>query len=162
MAKWQRILLVAENCSRQIPTDRLEEQTAADGGRPVRQLGFHVFSIGEAFLEVTDGALYAAALFLKPVPAEIQTGGDIADYGSLVRARLENWWSTHDRTSLERTTATYYGMRTLGYLLERCTWHSAQHTRQLLALLDRWHTQPRISLESGDLEGLPLPVGVWE
>jgi hypothetical protein len=47
-------------------------------------------------------------------------------------------------------------------LFERSTWHSAQHTRQLIAVLERFGIEPDFRLTSDDLAGLPLPEGLWE
>jgi hypothetical protein len=47
-------------------------------------------------------------------------------------------------------------------LLERSTWHSAQHTRQLIAVLERFNIEPDGRLTPEDLDGLPLPAGLWE
>lgn len=46
-------------------------------------------------------------------------------------------------------------------LLERSAWHSAQHARQLMAVLERFGIEPNGSLTAADLAGLPLP-GLWE
>jgi hypothetical protein len=50
----------------------------------------------------------------------------------------------------------------LSVLLERCAWHSAQHTRQLQFLLSRMGIEPDQPLTAEDLKGLPLPEKVWE
>jgi len=47
-------------------------------------------------------------------------------------------------------------------LFERSTWHSAQHTRQLTAVLERFGIEPNGRLSAEDLAGLPLPEGLWE
>ena len=39
----------------------------------------------------------------------------------------------------------------------RATWHSAQHCRQLVAVLERMGIQPDRPLTKADLAGLPLP-----
>jgi len=50
----------------------------------------------------------------------------------------------------------------LHQLFERSTWHSAQHTRQLIAILERFGIEPNQPLATEDLAGLPLPEGLWE
>jgi hypothetical protein len=47
-------------------------------------------------------------------------------------------------------------------LFERSTWHSAQHARQLLAVLDRLGIEPDGRLTKEDLAGLPLPERLFE
>jgi hypothetical protein len=57
---------------------------------------------------------------------------------------------------------TYYGLQPLHHLLERCTWHSAQHARQIIAVLERFGVAPNGPLTARDYAGLPLPAGLWE
>jgi hypothetical protein len=47
-------------------------------------------------------------------------------------------------------------------VFERVTWHSAQHCRQLVAVLERVGIQPDGPLTASDLAGLPLPERLWE
>jgi hypothetical protein len=47
-------------------------------------------------------------------------------------------------------------------VFERSTWHSAQHARQLVALLERFGIKPERPLTSEELAGLPLPERLWE
>jgi len=53
-------------------------------------------------------------------------------------------------------------MQPLHLLYERSTWHSAQHTRQLAAVLERFNITPDKPLTKEDLAGLPLPERLWE
>ena len=47
-------------------------------------------------------------------------------------------------------------------VFERVTWHSAQHCRQMVAVLERMGIQPDGPLTASDLAGLPLPERLWE
>ena len=47
-------------------------------------------------------------------------------------------------------------------MFERSTWHSAQHVRQLGAVLERFGIPPEGRLTKEDLQGLPLPERIWE
>jgi len=47
-------------------------------------------------------------------------------------------------------------------VLERTTWHSAQHTRQLMMVLNKLDIKPDGPLLTDDLSGLPLPDQVWD
>ena len=47
-------------------------------------------------------------------------------------------------------------------VFERVTWHSAQHCRQLVPVLERMGIQPDRLLTASDLAGLPLPERLWE
>ena len=46
--------------------------------------------------------------------------------------------------------------------MERCTWHSAQHARQIMALLERFGIAPDGPLTAADYAGLPMPAALWE
>ena len=46
--------------------------------------------------------------------------------------------------------------------MERCTWHSAQHARQIIAVLEGFGIKPDRPLSQEDYAGLPMPVGLWE
>ncbi len=50
----------------------------------------------------------------------------------------------------------------LRHVLERCTWHSAQHVRQIIAVLERLGIAPEKPLTAQDYAGLPMPRGLWE
>jgi hypothetical protein len=47
-------------------------------------------------------------------------------------------------------------------VFERSTWHSAQHSRQLADVLERYKIQPDGKLTAQDLAGLPLPERLYE
>jgi hypothetical protein len=57
---------------------------------------------------------------------------------------------------------TSYGEQELHEVFERSTWHSAQHVRQLGAVLERFGIPPEGRLTKEDLQGLPLPERIWE
>jgi len=46
--------------------------------------------------------------------------------------------------------------------MERCTWHSAQHARQIVSLLEGFGIVPNGPLTQEDYAGLPMPAGLWE
>jgi hypothetical protein len=57
---------------------------------------------------------------------------------------------------------TYFGRKTIHVVLERTTWHSTQHTRQLGMVLRMLDIRPEDPLTPADLAGLPLPENVWD
>ena len=66
---------------------------------------------------------------------------------------------THD---YERSVETYFGFASLHYILERTTWHIAQHLRQLSNLMCEIDTSIMPEIEIKLLDGLPIPVEVWD
>ena len=162
--KWPVVLRAVQRYIRQVPTARLGERVIDNRDRSIRLMGHHVFRIAEAFLEtVVDGVEYSAQLANQaPASGTFATGDEIAVYGEGVIARLPQWWDTLADKSCEGKVKTFFGMQPVAALFERSTWHSAQHARQLAAVLDRFGIEPNGRLTKEDLAGLPLPEGLWE
>jgi hypothetical protein len=157
-------LRVEQSHVRQLPDARLTERVIDNRDRSIRLMAHHVFRIGEAFLEtVVDGVEYAVQLAnVPPADGAFMSSEEIAQYGDSVRERLQRWWNGLDDTSCTVQVKTFFGMQPMHMLLERSTWHSAQHTRQLAAVLERCGIPPRAHLTRELLAGLPLPERLWE
>ncbi len=159
-----RLDLVLETATRlieQFPQARLADKLL-NRDRSYRVLCHHVFRISEAFLENLDGeTLTYEMLTLEPGP-EIATIADITGYGGGVRARFNAWWAAcADREGVE-PVETYFGRQTMHEVLERTTWHTAQHVRQLAMALEMQEITPDRPLDAAALAGLPLPEAVWD
>ena len=162
--KWVLVLRAVQRYIRQVPAARLDERVIDNRDRSIRLMGHHVFRIAEAFLETTvDGVEYSAQLANQP-PADgtFTTGPEIAAYGDGVNKRLQQWWDGLADKSCEGKVKTFFGLQPIHALFERSTWHSAQHARQLAAVLERFGIEPEVRLTKEDLAGLPLPEGLWE
>lgn len=162
VAKWQVILAAAQRFVRQLPDAHMEERAIANRDRSIRYMAFHVFRIAEAFLEVTEGAELSVELPNVPPGENVRTGAAIAEYGAAVQARLAQWWQATADRECSGKVPTYYGLQPLRDVLERSTWHSAQHARQLTAVLERYGIAADRPLTDADLAGLPMPAGLWE
>jgi hypothetical protein len=164
MTKWTAVLGAAQRYVCQLPNERLLERAIDNRDRSIRLLTHHIFRIGEAFLEVAiDGAEYRLQLANVPPPdGTFLTGREIAAYGDEILDRLRTWWEQLSDKSCHQKIKTFYGPQPAHQLLERSTWHSAQHTRQLSAVLERFQIAPNGPLTSEHLAGLPLPAGLWE
>lgn len=163
--KWNVALRAAQRYMRQFPTARINESAVENRERPIRILGQHVFYIAEAYLKaVTEKIEYSPANTNVPPADEqkYQTGAEIAQYGEDVIARLNAWWDTSKNTSFAQKVPTSYGEQDLHEVFERSSWHSAQHVRQLGAVLERFGITPDGRLTAEDLKGLPLPERIWE
>lgn len=162
--KWILVLRAAQRYMRQIPAERLNERVIDNRDRSIRLMGHHVFRIGEAYLEtVIDGVEYwVQHANVPPKDGTFTTGEEFVRYGDDVIARLQKWWDGLADKSCRQSLKTYYGMQPMHQLFERSTWHSAQHARQLLAVLDRLGIEPDGRLTKEDLAGLPLPERLWE
>ena len=164
MTKWTTVLRAAQRYIRQMPADRLGERAIDNRDRSLRLLSHHIFRIGEAFLETAiDGVEYRTDnANVRPAEGTCGTAEEITAYGDAIIERLENWWSCLEDRSCRQPVKTFYGKPPMHQLFERSTWHSAQHTRQLIAVLERFGIEPQGRLTAEDLAGLPLPEGLWE
>ncbi len=159
--KLDLVLAAAERLVQQIPPKHLEDKLP-NRDRSYRVLAHHIFRIPEAFLDLTDGvALTHESLIVAPGPEHENTEG-IAAYGRAVRSRLQAWWSASADHDGRRLVPTYWGEQPLHDVLERTTWHSAQHVRQIMMVLEGLGIEPEQALTAEDLAGLPLPEKVWD
>ena len=163
-AKWVNVLRAAQRYITQIPDERFAERVIHNRDRSIRLMSHHIFRIAEAFLETAiDGVEYwLNNANVPPAEGTCTTGGDIVGYGDEMIARLEAWWNRLEDKSCRQKVKTFYGTPPMHQLFERSTWHSAQHTRQLIAVLERFDIEPNRRLIAEDLAGLPLPEGLWE
>lgn len=157
------VLAAAARLVRQLPPDRLGEDMRGRK-RSLRQLSYHIFRIAEAFLEATIEAGETLTLdhLNATIPDDMQSTAEIADYGAAVRRRLRDWWDDETDRACMRTASTYWGAHPLHHVLERTTWHPAQHVRQIAAWLDEAGIAPDGPLSAADLAGLPLPEKVFD
>jgi len=162
--KWVLVLRALQRYVRQMPTERINENVIENRQRSIRLLAHHAFRIAEAYLEtVIDGKEYAVQhANVPPKDGTHLTGKEIADYGEGVIERLQKWWDQVPDKSLAVKIKTYYGMQPMAMVFERSTWHSAQHARQLIHVLERFGIEPDGRLTPQDLAGLPLPERLFE
>ena len=163
MDKWLRVLDAAQRHVVQFPPERLAGRATPGRDRSIHALACHVYQIPEAFLEAVEhGNPELAQHYNAPPPAGVRTPEQIRDFGGAITRRLAAWWARLPDKSCRQTVATYYGDRPLHELLERSTWHSAQHVRQLISVLEGFGIAPDGPLTAQDYAGLPMPAGLWE
>jgi hypothetical protein len=161
-SRYDSILESAQALVRQMPADKLGERVIPNRPRLLRPFLHHIFRIGESFLIAYEGNAYTNTLANTEPPEALQTPEQIAQYGQQVRDRLTAWWEKNTDHTLEKKIETYYGIQSAHDVFERTTWHSAQHTRQLVVVLERIGIAPAAPLRTDQLQGLPLPEGIWE
>jgi hypothetical protein len=164
VARWLDVLRTAQRLVRQLPDNAMTERVIPNRDRSIRLLTHHVFRIGEAFLETAiDNADYAIQTAnVPPKEGTYTKGSEVAQYGEQVISRIDAWWKGLTDKSGQQKLPTFYGPQPLHQLLERSTWHSAQHARQLAAVLERYGITPDKPLTPEQLQGLPLPERLWE
>jgi glutaredoxin len=129
---------------------------------PPRGIGHHVFRIAEAYLEAVETPCELTYEMTMRGTYEVKPGDDVISYGEGIRARLNAWWQANAGRDFSVMVPTYYGEQTLHEVLERTTWHSAQHTRQLIVMVESFGLAPDQPLTPADLAGLPLPEKAWD
>jgi hypothetical protein len=161
--KWLDVLRAAQRHARQLPAAQLGERAVESRDRSIRDLACHIYQIPDAFLQaVENGVGNLTSIYNAPPPADVVSTDKIRGYGKRIENRLERWWAGLADKSCRQTVKTYYGERPLHELLERCTWHSAQHARQIIAVLERLGIKADGPLTEADYAGLPMPKGLWE
>jgi hypothetical protein len=159
-ARLDRILESTQRLLTVIPGDRLGWKPP-ERDRSLRDLAFHVFRLAVAFADGMDLGEFPEGWLQEKAPEALGDGAAIARYGALVRGRLAGWFAGAADSEYDRVVAVYYGPQTGHDLLERTTWHAAQHLRQLYALCERLGVTPPDPLPTDAFKGLPLPDALW-
>jgi DinB superfamily len=155
-----RILECTESLLAAIPDDRMEWKPP-QRDRTIRDLGYHVFRLSLAFPDGMDLGRLPEEWLQEKTPPDLADGAAIARYGALVRGRLGGWFEGAGAGEFRRVIDVYYGPQGGHELLERTTWHAAQHLRQLYAMADVIGVAPPEAMPSAAFEGLPLPASLW-
>ena len=152
------ILAAAQRALRQVPPEHLEMR-APDRDRSIRQLGFHIFRLSAAFRDTREQGHFPEEWLLEDPPAAMNDGAAIAAYGETIRGRLAHWFRRPGWC--DGSVSTYYGGQSAHELMERTTWHAAQHLRQLYWFIGKMGVTLEAPLTDDDLKGLPFPSAVW-
>jgi len=153
----------AQRLFAQIPDDKLGQQLP-NRPRSYAQLAYHIFNIADAFLEhEVQGLPLKEGAYNRVPPPEMKTKEQILDYGRNVLSGIETWWHGPGQTaSFDAKASVYYGNVTLHDYLERTTWHSGQHVRQLMMVLGMLGIAPDRPIGKEIFDGLPMPDKVWD
>jgi hypothetical protein len=155
-----RVLAAAETLVRGWPAPALD-YTPPERARTVRDLAYHVFRLAQAFADAMDRGELPEHWLGETAPPDMGDGRALAGYGALVRGQLQGWFEGAERTEFARVIRVFYGPQSGHELLERTTWHAAQHLRQLYELAGRLGLTPPAPLPADALAGLPLPDAIW-
>jgi hypothetical protein len=160
--RWQTILRTGQGIVRQFPSGCLDERVHEARDQSIRHMGYHALRIGDAFLATAiDGVEDWVKVSMEMPPSELAGMEDVARYGDGVVERLQRWWGGQADKSCSRSVKTSTGVQSLHEFLERQTWHSAQHIRQLTWRLERMGIEPAAPLSAEQLAGLPIPQAIW-
>jgi glutaredoxin len=163
---YRRLVAIQEAAARlfaQIPEARTREQLP-NRPRSYAELTYHIFNIADAWLEheVKGQRLEEGAYNRVPPPGEDDKAHVLA-YGQKILGDLQAWWDTSGKTAdYARRADVYYGEVNLHEYLERTTWHSGQHVRQLVMVLGMLGIAPDNPPGPEVFDGLPMPEKVWD
>ena len=125
--------------------------------RTVWNLVEHMCEIACVYQRVVEGAsafdAAAADAVVTGASTDVQLHSSISSLTSKLSAESPDY---------EKRIETYFGSASLHYVLERCTWHIAQHLRQLTSLMRDIDTSIMPEIEVKLLDGLPIPLEVWD
>jgi hypothetical protein len=160
VSRYHRVLDAAVRYVGQIPPARLHD-TLPHRDRSYLALGNHLVQIAVDFLSVTRGAALTGRLAESVPETELEPPALMAAAAQAKRG-LADWLAAADSAELASPVVTYFGSQTLHQVLERAVWHSAQHGRQLMMVLQRLGISPDGPLTDEDFAGLPMPEEVWD
>ncbi|MFM0740590.1 hypothetical protein PQQ51_25390, partial [Paraburkholderia xenovorans] len=163
MERWRYVLVTARGLIAQIPQERLEQP--AYPGRQQRalcELTYHIFQIPDAFLQAVQHGLKDTRDVSDAIFDHLKTVSDVLGYADSVIERLDTWWADqHDKTCAFRIE-TYYGEQDAEQVIERNTWHTAQHARQLDSVVGAEMSNAHGRIDPTKFDGLPMPQALWQ
>ena len=159
-ARLDRILETTQALIAAMPDEHLDHRPP-QRDRTLRELAFHVVSPRPRVRRRHGHGPLPRGWLQETAPADLIDGPSVARYGALVRGRLAGWFEGAGAGEYARVIDVYYGPQSGHDLLERTTWHAAQHLRQLYALAAELGVRPSRPLPTADFEGLPLPTSLW-
>lgn len=163
MERWFVFLDAARAQIAQIPPEKMEVRPVPDRDRSVKELAYHIFQVPHCFIEsVVNGVEDWTIRCTTPVPPSVRNSRDILDYADAQSASLQGWWSALAERDCRWPVATHYGIHPAHELMERQTWHSGQHARQLQAVLESFAVPLTRTIGPDAYRGLPMPTGLWE
>jgi glutaredoxin len=157
----ERLLAAASRYTAQLPDGVLETLLPGRADRAGADLAYHVPMIVAGFLAAAAGGCLNFEYFERRPSGTDRLRPALVAAQRAVALRFADWWRA-SAAALPAEVDTYYGRRALATVLERTAWHVAQHARQLESLVRGTGQAPDGALGSAELDGLPLPEGLWD
>lgn len=157
------IQAAAQRLFAQIPDAKLGQQLP-NRPRSYAQLAYHIFNIADAWLEHEVQVLpLREGAYGRVPPPDMTSKAQVLAYGQGVSDGLHAWWNGAGQTTdFTRRANVYFGDVSLHEFLERTTWHSGQHVRQLTMVLGLLGIEPDRAPSREVFDGLPMPDKVWD
>ena len=161
VARIESLLAAATRYTEQLPDVALETLLPGRADRAGIDLAFHIPTILAGFLDAARGGSLRFDYFERRPESDARTCAAVTARQRELAAQFKSWWKS-DGAALPALLDTYYGRKPTQGVLERTAWHIAQHTRQLESLVRGAGRDPEGPLGPAELEGLPLPDGLWD
>ena len=161
----ERLVPAALRFAGQLPTDCHDRQIP---GRNRTYLGLanHIVAHVEMFLTLAGGAAFTLdgvdEDVLRGLERHIDPPHRLGVRAGEATSRLRDWLAAAASEDLDRVVPTFFGDQTVHTLLAGCAYSVAQHTRQLMAVLESLGVEPDEPVGQDAYAGLPMPAGVWE
>lgn len=160
----ERILEAEQRFFGQMPEEKMQGEVP---GRPrsFANLAWHTFNVVDAWLEhEVEGLPLTVTSYGRNAPAGQDSKAAILAYGADVERRFKAWWEGQGQyTDYADEAETYYAKQSKHDFLERTTWHSGQHVRQMMMILEDFvGVKPVDPLPDSMWVGLPMPEKVWD
>lgn len=145
----------------QIPADR-GDFTLPNRDRDLWHLAGHAGCTMRIFVGKYEDDAYEG-FFDDVEPRHLRDAASLIAYARETQKIVNDWWELDGRDDpLDTVVTMYWGPRTLHEALEREVWHAAQHTRQIMLMLERLGVVVDRPLTADQLSGLPLPERVFD
>ena len=158
--KWMKFLVCARDLITRVPDDKLEYKPVPERPRSLRQLSYHIFQIPESVLESVENGLGDTRDISNAKYDHLRSREHLLEYADGIIQRMETWRGAVSEAWFKSTLQTYYGEQPAMQVLERGTWHSGQHARQLDLVVSEL-TGGKAAIPPATYEGLPMPESVW-
>jgi glutaredoxin len=137
-------------------------QKIPDGDRSYADLYYHVFSVSEIFLEHDAGVPVVFESYSRVPQSGHANLEDLLAYGLDVSRRVSSWFKEKlQGYAWDAQADVYYDTQSNRQFLERTTWHTGQHLRQILWRVDSDNGTTRQVAAQPLFAGLPMPQAVW-
>lgn len=162
--RWIFLLDLAGRYMQACPAALYSADVLKERRRPIGELAFHVFQVADAFLVTMQTG--ASEWFVRASgPADLDTALDkprLLAYGTCVTEGLKQYADKATTPFRDEPRALEGGLRSTYEFLDRSSWHSAQHVRQLANVLARDGVPLDPPWDEQYLTGLAVPVNLWE
>lgn len=156
------ILDGAERFFRQLP-DRNLHDLLPNRPRSYTDLTFHIFNNADAFLEEKASIPLTFESYNRFPAPEANSRDHILRYAAQVQTQVRDWFAGPAlNLDWSAKADVYYGEQSHHQFLERTVWHSGQHTRQLMWVLEGLGVTVDRPLPPETFTGLPMPEKVWD